>query len=1065
MERAIKNPIKLMNLCENEYIHSVPRHAISTLADNNNNYGKPFYYFFATPYPNGSCPAGSYSSYRIYNTDSLQISQIVSYGGILFTAGIFGVRSALGWRLTFFLDDYVILLLGLTPVIPFYVIIQVSSRLNVATNVFVYITIIAWIFICWILLSAIHDFNFHYDLSENTKRIMKMLLGFVHLIFSSAILATNIFIICYDYYNSPDSQKDIGDISNQDAFSFLIHAIYFIMSVILIIYFFKQPINKYPLRIFFITLFISVINVFFAYAYICSLPIIDSIFNFFVGMVLSRAVVALFSDKKIIYDYIMEVDDESNLMIIDKDLGEVDRDCHELKRKHLRIQRFFAFLFFLNYANGKFMWKKSLVGYVDKEQKFFTSKTNSLIIRCESMKYIKGEEIKHLSDLNDSNDSNHLNHLNRFDLKIEDDKMILEKLEKTKDEDNIKIGSVEKAKNKDNIKIGKDEIDSIKLETLKLEIKDKESVNIDLFGRGKIIKLKKDQENDIIIRYWSATLDIEDNRMYLVQRLEFQDIGVAFSGRGFKKNVQLFPNFDNKNSDDGSMKITYDGDFKKYQNDENNENYNWELDIDHSKLIFDKIYAPNSKKSDIWNLKIKNNKAFITNKRLIDECEALNNNGKKAINLDRDVSLKGKWKIANQKIIHEKKSHDKYKIKKTILNDSPNNDKNLWEDKNLLVDGNSRLRIEKNGIYMEYKLIKENIKKAEAKINIDDKNEEIEINDQISNDNALKVVDYPFWDATWKRYESDIFLKHKVNQKNVINMSIEGKKFINLDIENFKNEDDLKQNNIKINDNIIKLTYSKIQYRKILYREDLTETFQSLTINDEVKITKEGDAIIIREMNNNRFRGMCNRIFSKSEGKNVDDKTDENINKKTINKLEIKKNYWFREEKEHHLHIRVEDVKKKLAKIYIHANSTIVRNHREDKTNKNDKIKNHHEEEIIKMENGGKLKIERTDNGLMVVLLKNISLNTRGTLKIQQGCVTHIETPEGKRFIDLTKHGFLNYVMYHHKKHKKMRQEMREVIEQRIEESKKKPIEGEENKQEIPEITEQETNQQEKMMF
>ncbi|CAG8568496.1 9150_t:CDS:2, partial [Scutellospora calospora] len=710
-----------------------------TLSDN---YGKTIYYFFAIPYPNG----------------------------------VFGVRSVLGWRLTFFLDDYVILLLGLTPVIPFYVIIQVM------------------------------------------------------------------------------------------------------------------------------------IDVFFCYAYICSLPIIDSIFNFFVGMVLTRAVAALFSDKKKIYDYLMEVDDESNLMPIDKDRGEVDIDTYELAKKHRFIHRFFAFLFFLNYSNGKFMWRQSLVGYVDKEQKFFTSKTNSMIIKY------------------------------------------------------------------------------------------KKSVNIDLFGRGKIIKQSKDQKTP---RYWSATLDIEDNRMYLVQKFEIQDIGVAFSGRVFRKNVQLFPNFYNKSSEssdksknesselsDELMKITYHhGDFKEYLNDKNDDNYNWKLDINNSKLIllFDEKYKP--KNSDTWNLKIKNNKAFITNTRLIDECEALNNNGKKAINLDRDVSLKGKWKIANQKIIHEKKSHDKYKIKKTILNDSPNNDKNLWEDKNLLVDGNSRLRIEKNGIYMEYKLIKENIKKAEAKINIDDKNEEIEIKDQMSKDNALHVGDYPFWDATLKKYESNIFLKHKINQENVISMSIEGKKLINSDIEDFKNEEDFKQND---NDNIINLTYSKIQYREILYRKGLAETFQSLTINNEVKITKEGDTIIIREIDNNWFRGICNyicnHIFSeKSKDKNVDE----------INKLEIKRKYWFREEK-NQLEISVENINKKLAKIYILANSIIkiknqdeiinhqdeiinhqdeiinhqdeIINHQDEIINHQDEIINHqdkiinHQDEIIKMKNGGKLKIESTQS-------------------------------------------------------------------------------------------------------
>src|SRR6185369_10928737 len=98
----------------------------ATFADEN---GKTFMYFFAYPYNNGSCPVGFYSKYKIYNTAFLQLGQIMSYGGILFTVAVYGVRSTFGWRLTFFLDDLVIIFCGFSPVVPFYVIGQMCGRI------------------------------------------------------------------------------------------------------------------------------------------------------------------------------------------------------------------------------------------------------------------------------------------------------------------------------------------------------------------------------------------------------------------------------------------------------------------------------------------------------------------------------------------------------------------------------------------------------------------------------------------------------------------------------------------------------------------------------------------------------------------------------------------------------------------------------------------------------------------------------------------------------------------------------------------------------------------------
>src|SRR6185369_14972488 len=171
----------------------------ATFADENQG---TFLYFFAYPSTNGSCPTNIYSKYKIYNTAFLQLGQIMSYGGILFTVAVYGVRSAFGWRPTFFLDDLVIIFCGFSPVIPFYVIGQVCGRIinDEFRTFFIYIVMAFWFIIGWIIVSIIHDFNYRYDLSANRKYHVKVVSAIIHFICAVSILATDIFVTYYDYY-------------------------------------------------------------------------------------------------------------------------------------------------------------------------------------------------------------------------------------------------------------------------------------------------------------------------------------------------------------------------------------------------------------------------------------------------------------------------------------------------------------------------------------------------------------------------------------------------------------------------------------------------------------------------------------------------------------------------------------------------------------------------------------------------------------------------------------------------------------------------------------------------
>ncbi|CAG8481817.1 9967_t:CDS:2, partial [Scutellospora calospora] len=1027
--------------------------ALTTLASNDNDTlaGSGFMYFFAYPYPNGTCPTQIYSPYHIYNSVFLQLGQIITYGGLLFTVAIYGIRSTFGWRFTFFLDDLVIIFFGFSPVIPFYAIGQICVRVNlqIFNSIFSWVIFIFWIIFSWILISVIHDFNYRYDLSANRKYNLKLITACTHLFCALVILGTNIFSVIYDYYYS---QQDINNIFESTFLNFFVNIIYLGLSLYLVWHFWfyksakyedvqKDKLRLFPLRVFFLTLFLSIIQVFFAYAYICSLPIIDSLFNFLVGMVLTRAVAAFFSNQRIIYDYLMEVDDET-------------------------------FLLFMNYANGYYTWKTSLIGYVDRERRYLTSNHgDSFKIKCRKINFIKklNKEDDNIKKLNKEDDNiNKMNNENDNINKMNNENDNIKKMNKEDDEIKKKNEEIVTLKNitlkiegeeikieRERIKTTEEELPRMDLKALTIEEIQGEGGTIELFRNGIIkninSKSKDQEEKKKEKNYWKPHLHIHDENVYLIQRLKiFSSRAVNF--KNIKGNVEI------KN-----LKFDpYEPYEEKYciEIEETKENYNEETDkkikensneetnkkirendimvvIEESKI---KLKALNPEKGWLdgdWKLKIKDGEVYIVNKKKL-KCEAKNNEGTRTIHLDRDVNLGGYWILSETDNNNKYKHQDNHYKTITIDKDSKIDIKTL---RRLKLNGSTRLRIKNGKIHLEYKVKK---RKGDGKEKyLKDDGKEIKIYDKPLKF-ALNKADN--WNAKLLRKDNDeysMFLRHEVYNQNILYMSVEGNKLINLKYDKDDNLD------FKSGD-IIKLSYDKFSDKTIIYEEDLSDSFESILINNEIEIKK------IKEKNDTTFEisNQNNTFYEKFKSWFCHDdkliiKTNHDFELKYIRKHALWKNC----ENKHFIVNKDDKTDSEIIKddniikIQMYAHSIV-------KINKTDP-------RISRLENGGTLEIRidkenRSDKKdkkdvVKVILSRYISFQNRGILKIEKGCVTYTDKPENKNYIDLTKHGFLNYIIYNHKKEvKKLRDRKREQRMQEIEEKKIQEIE-EKKMQEIEE--------------
>ncbi|CAG8439020.1 9429_t:CDS:2 [Dentiscutata heterogama] len=331
-------------------------------------------------------PCPDYSEYIIYAGFLDQASHIISYGGILFTVAVYGIKSQFGWRSTFFLDDFFILTFAISPILPFYTIGQflLKNNLPYYKNHAVFFLLLIWLFLVWLIAALVVKFNYQRSFFKNIneKHLPKIRSSILYIIlfYALAIISFDIIYIKNFSYNN---WLELLNLHFLNLFSDVVNLA---LAFYLTLYHHLLKPGGIPRRIFFSTLFVLQVQLFFSYAYLCTLPIVDSFFNFILGIILSRTISSFFS-KDDFGDFLMGVEDK-NFKVIEsieairmqhdedealKDFETVTISGNENDDEVSRIvptkvsffKLIIALFFFLNVENGKLVYKIDKVNYLD----------------------------------------------------------------------------------------------------------------------------------------------------------------------------------------------------------------------------------------------------------------------------------------------------------------------------------------------------------------------------------------------------------------------------------------------------------------------------------------------------------------------------------------------------------------------------------------------------------------------------------------------------------------------------------------------------------------------------
>ncbi|KAF0370103.1 hypothetical protein F8M41_013278 [Gigaspora margarita] len=388
-----------------------------------------FFYLFAFPDENYECPVSNYSEYLIYTRFIDQAGNILGYGGTLFTVAVYGLRSQFGWRNTFFLDDFFILTFSISPILPFYVIghfILKQNRVYYKEHAIIFLFII-WFLILWVIAALVFKFNFQRSFFKNVKdrhlpKIRRTIL-YILLFFAFAITS-------FDIVNAKDdfSTYSWPKFLNLQSLNLFTDVVNVALAIYLICYYHLIKPGGIPRRIFFITLFVLQIQLFFSYAYFCTLPIVDNFFNFILGIILSRTINSFFS-KDDFEDFLMEVQDKNDKVIESFESIRIQHDVDEALRDFETIaisenekdddaiiptpikvgifKKIIAFFFFLNVENGKLVRKIDKVKYLGiqnlniKESMDIYVERGFLTIETGQIIYVGKNNVKRCVNLTD----------------------------------------------------------------------------------------------------------------------------------------------------------------------------------------------------------------------------------------------------------------------------------------------------------------------------------------------------------------------------------------------------------------------------------------------------------------------------------------------------------------------------------------------------------------------------------------------------------------------------------------------------------------------------------------
>ncbi|CAG8762382.1 20139_t:CDS:1 [Dentiscutata erythropus] len=351
----------------------------------NNSDDKTFLYLFAFPDKNFECPVSDYSEYIIYSEFLNQAGHIIGYGGTLFTVAVYGLKSQFGWRSTFFLDDFFILVFSISPILPFYIIGQFLLKNDTFyyKNHAIFFLLLIWLFLVWLVAAIVFKFNFQRSFFKDIRdNYLSKIRGFVlYIILFYAVAITTFDIVDVKHYNHVEWLEFL----NLESLNLFADVVNFALAIYLIWYYHILKPGGIPRRAFFIALFVLQVQLFFSYAYLCTLPIVDSFFDFILGVILSRTISSFFS-KDDFEGFLMEVQDknckvnesiEGIRMQHDEDEAvkdfetvaisenEKDDDVTPVAQTKVGIfKKIIALFFFLNIENGKLVYKIDKVRFL-----------------------------------------------------------------------------------------------------------------------------------------------------------------------------------------------------------------------------------------------------------------------------------------------------------------------------------------------------------------------------------------------------------------------------------------------------------------------------------------------------------------------------------------------------------------------------------------------------------------------------------------------------------------------------------------------------------------------------
>ncbi|GES98280.1 hypothetical protein RCL_jg24663.t1 [Rhizophagus clarus] len=273
------------------------------------------------------CETTEYYNKELFPSFYSQIGTFIPATGLLFTVAVYGTTSAFNYKTTCLIDDFVILTFALAPIFSWYTLTKPmwlyrlikSMNLNneeflstffendlIIVILFVSYVIIVIIMVCVVLV--FHS-NKDYDNKKDENKKRKFYNGFktfliwIFLVHSLEVIVFS--ILQYKYIFSKlliYSTNKIATSFNLLLLNYISNLLYFFTATFLVITYhfpnlghgreYQGFVHK---KIFFFTIALCIFHLFFEYYWLCTAPILSTLFNYVIIIILTRSIATFFS--------------------------------------------------------------------------------------------------------------------------------------------------------------------------------------------------------------------------------------------------------------------------------------------------------------------------------------------------------------------------------------------------------------------------------------------------------------------------------------------------------------------------------------------------------------------------------------------------------------------------------------------------------------------------------------------------------------------------------------------------------------------------------------------------